>query len=113
MRSELLQNTWDTERGSGEMETVFTPVSGLLGGMLIGCAAVMLMLANGRIAGVSGIVAGLIRPVRGDTAWRVAFVAGLWLGAVLYWSIRGALFDVAFSTSLPAIIAAGVLVGYG
>ena len=95
------------------METVFTPVTGLLGGMLIGLAAVMLMLANGRIAGVSGIVAGLIRPVRGDTAWRLAFVGGLWLGAALYWGIRGALFDVAFSTSLPAIIAAGVLVGYG
>ena len=55
----------------------FTPWAALAGGALIGAAAAMFVLLNGRIAGISGIVGGLLRPVRGDVAWRLAFVAGL------------------------------------
>jgi uncharacterized membrane protein YedE/YeeE len=55
----------------------FTPGSALAGGLLIGLAAALLLWFNGRIAGISGIVGALLRPVRGDVAWRIAFVAGL------------------------------------
>ena len=93
--------------------TSFTPVSGLLGGMLIGSAAVLLLAANGRIAGVSGIVGGLLTRVRGDVAWRAAFVAGLWLGASIYWLARGEPFALELRASWPVVLAAGLLVGLG
>ena len=95
------------------MSPDFTPISGFLGGALIGLAAVLLLIANGRIAGVSGIVAGLLRPVRGDTAWRVTFILGLWLGGIVYWVVRGEPFDVELVASTPTLMAAGLLVGFG
>lgn len=55
----------------------FTPVSGLVGGMLIGVAAALLLLLNGRISGISSIVGGLLAPKSPDAGWRVALVAGL------------------------------------
>ncbi len=93
--------------------TSFTPVSGLLGGMLIGSAAVLLLLANGRIAGVSGIVGGLLTRVRGDVAWRAAFIVGLWLGASIYWVARGEPFALELRASWPVVLVAGLLVGLG
>ena len=95
------------------MSPDFTPLSGFLGGALIGLAAVLLLMANGRIAGVSGIVGGLLARVPGDTSWRAAFVLGLWLGALVYWAVRGELFEVELETTLPVTIAAGLLVGFG
>lgn len=92
---------------------MFTPVSGFAGGLLIGCAAVLLLLANGRIAGISGIVGGLIMRTGGDVAWRLAFVVGLWWGAVFYWLARGKLFEVTITASPAMMIAAGLLVGFG
>jgi hypothetical protein len=58
------------------MDAGFTPVNGFLGGALIGLAAVLLLVANGRIAGVSGIVGGLLARAPGDVSWRAAFVLG-------------------------------------
>ena len=55
----------------------FTPWTSLAGGLLIGLATALLLFLSGRIAGISGIVGGLLRPVKGDVAWRLAFVAGL------------------------------------
>ena len=95
------------------MSPEFSPASGFLGGVLIGLAAVLLLLANGRIAGVSGIVGGLLSRKAGDTGWRVAFVLGLWLGALVYWAARGALFEVALQATPAVMIVAGFLVGYG
>lgn len=57
----------------------FTPYSAAIGGFLIGLAAVLFMTVNGRIAGISGIVAGALMPVHGDVTWRLAFIAGLLL----------------------------------
>lgn len=62
----------------------FTPWSALCGGMLIGLAAALFVLFNGRIAGISGIVGGLMRPQQGDLGWRMAFVAGLVAAPLLY-----------------------------
>jgi len=90
----------------------FTPASALVGGALIGLAAAGLVLLNGRIAGISGIVGGLLRPVRGDLSWRVAFVAGLvaapWLYA-LWAPVPAPRIDASFAT----LAVAGLLVGVG
>ena len=59
----------------------FTPVSGLAGGLLIGLAAALLLVLNGHISGISGIVGGLLTPKSSDAGWRVVFVVGLLLGA--------------------------------
>ena len=67
----------------------FTPVSGLLGGALIGLAAALLMLLTGRIAGVTGIVGGLLQPDTADRSWRIAFIAGL-IAAPLIAALFGA-----------------------
>ena len=96
------------------METEFTPVSSLFGGMLIGLAAVLMMAGSGRIAGVSGIIAGLLRDQNDGGIWRIAFVAGLLGGAAI--AALAGLFDpgaVHFpATGLIAGIA-GLLVGAG
>jgi uncharacterized membrane protein YedE/YeeE len=81
--------------------------------MLIGLAAVLLLLANGRIAGISGIVGGLLTRATTDMGWRVAFVAGLWTGAIVYWLVRGELFAVQLAATWPVMLIAGLLVGFG
>ena len=90
----------------------FTPWAALAGGVLIGLAAAMLLLFNGRIAGISGIVGGLLRPTRGDVTWRAGFVAGLVL-APLAWLLFGALPKLHVDAGLPVLVVAGLLVGIG
>ena len=91
----------------------FTPISAAIGGALIGLSAVLLMLSTGRIAGVSGILGGLLEPHSNDRGWRIAFVAGL-ITAPLSAALAG------FAVPLPemptnyAVIAvAGLLIGFG
>ena len=91
----------------------FTPYSGFFGGVLIGVAAVLLLLANGRIAGISGIVGGLLDPSFSDAAWRVMFIAGLWIGAIALILATGGPFAVALQASIPVMLVAGFLVGFG
>ena len=91
----------------------FTPWMSLAGGILVGVSASMLLLLNGKIAGISGIVAGLLAPARGDALWRLAFIAGLIavgaaLGAALPWA-----FAIGIDRSTGEFAAAGLLVGYG
>ncbi len=93
--------------------TTFTPVSGLIGGMMIGLAAVLFFVLIGRIAGVSGIVGGVMTSATGDTGWRLAFVLGLVLGPLLVAAVSGTLADVAIATPWPWLVVAGVLVGFG
>jgi uncharacterized membrane protein YedE/YeeE len=95
------------------METQFTPGLGLLGGMSIGASAALLWLSIGRIAGVSGILARALPPMRGDFAWRVAFLSGLPIGAALVMLTAGDLHGFAITASLPQLVAAGLLVGFG
>lgn len=91
----------------------FTPVSALIGGGLIGLAAAVLLLFNGRIAGISGIVGDLLRPVGGDWGWRVAFVLGLIAGPLVYQLIAGRILSVTIDAQLPILIVGGFLVGFG
>ena len=92
--------------------STFTPWTAAAGGILIGVAAAMLLLFNGRIAGISGIVGGLLRPRRGDIAWRVAFVLGLLAAPALY-SLVSSLPDVRIDANAFSLIVAGLLVGLG
>ena len=92
--------------------TSFTPWAALAGGLLIGAATAMFVLLNGRIAGISGIVAGLLVPARGDIAWRVAFVAGMVLAPAAV-VLFGALPRPRIDASWTALVAAGLLVGIG
>ena len=92
--------------------THFTPWSSLAGGLLIGLATALLLLLSGRIAGISGIVGGLLRPGKGDVAWRVAFVLGLF-AAPLVFVLAMPLPRVAIDASTTTLIIAGLLVGVG
>ena len=90
----------------------FTPLSALSGGVLIGLAAAMFVLFNGRIAGISGIIGGLFRPAAGDLAWRVAFLAGI-LAAPWLFQVVGPLPAVEVEAGSGMLILAGLLVGVG
>jgi len=90
----------------------FTPWASTAGGILIGLATALLLLANGRVAGVSGILGGLLRPARGDVAWRVAFIAGLFFAPIVWLTMRA--MPPAQIDHSPALLAAGgLLVGIG
>jgi uncharacterized protein len=90
----------------------FTPWTSLAGGLLIGLAASAFVLLSGRISGISGILGGLLRPARGDIAWRIAFIAGL-VGAPLAYGLFTALPEVRIEAGDTALVAAGLLVGLG
>ena len=96
MPKELMSIDWNA----------FTPWSSLAGGMLIGLAAGMFVLLNGRIAGISGVLGGLLTPVRGDVLWRVAFVGGIVVAPLAY-SIFQALPPVQIDADYAALVVAG------
>ena len=86
----------------------------LAGGALIGLSAVLLMLSNGRIAGISGIVNGLLSQRFGQQQlWRVAFILGLISGPLLYALLGGELPEIVITPHLPYLIIGGLLVGFG
>ena len=91
----------------------FTPVSALAGGAMIGTSAALFLLLNGRIAGISGILGGLLAPLSRETGWRAAFVAGLVLAPFAYAGLGGSLPPVTVEASFPLLILAGLLVGFG
>jgi uncharacterized membrane protein YedE/YeeE len=95
------------------MVTDFTPMHSLVGGAMIGLSAALLMALHGRIAGVTGILAGLLQPVARDADWRIAFLAGLMVAPVIYVLAVGAGPAFASTASLPALIAGGLAVGAG
>ncbi|MCJ2014750.1 YeeE/YedE family protein [Methylobacterium sp. J-076] len=85
----------------------------LAGGALIGAAAALLLLANGRIAGISGILGTLLGPAARDRAWRVAFLVGLLAGPALFRGLTGHWPEVRIGAPWPMLVAAGLLVGFG
>ena len=90
----------------------FTPWASLAGGVLIGLAAAMFLLVNGRVAGISGILGGLLRPARGDIAWRAAFLAGLLFAPALY-ALATRYPVPTIEAGYPLLLLAGALVGMG
>lgn len=91
----------------------FTPIASLIGGAMIGLAASLLLLGDGRVAGISGIVGGLLRPIAGDAAWRALFVAGLALGGLVLRLVAPALVRMDVDRSAAALVVGGLLVGFG
>ena len=90
----------------------FTPWAALSGGLLIGLSAALFILFFGRVLGISGIVGGLLRPVAGDTGWRIAFVLGIF-AAPWVWLLFANPVEVTIEASTPTLIIAGLLVGIG
>jgi uncharacterized membrane protein YedE/YeeE len=90
----------------------FTPWTALGGGALIGAAAAALLLFDGRVAGISGILGGLLRPRREELGWRLAFLAGL-AGAPLLWRALAPLPQMQVEAGTPLLALAGLLVGLG
>lgn len=91
----------------------FTPGASFAGGILIGIAAAMLLLLSGRVAGVSGILGSLLAPPRADTAWRVAFIAGLLVAAPVAAIVLGRDVEARIDSTFATLALAGVLVGLG
>ena len=92
--------------------TDFTPIQSLTGGILIGLSAVFLMALHGRVAGMTGILTGVILPVASDWRWRAAFLAGAIVAPIIYLAAGGVIpFEVPVSTG--ALIFGGLLVGIG
>jgi uncharacterized membrane protein YedE/YeeE len=90
----------------------FTPWHALVGGALVGTAAALFVLLNGRIAGISGVLGGLLRPVKGDVAWRAAFVIGLIVAPLIY-LLFGSPPKPRIDADFGALVLAGLLVGVG
>lgn len=90
----------------------FTPWRALAGGVVIGVATAMLVLLNGRIAGVAGIIGGVLRPAGGDMAWRLAFIIGLLVAPAVHRLFTEPA-PPTIEAGYPVLLLAGVLVGAG
>lgn len=88
-------------------------INALIGGSFIGLAVSLMLLWNGRVTGISGIIGGALSPIKGDTLWRVLFIAGLFLGglAIGHWKIDA--FKNSISSDIGTTVIAGLLVGFG
>ena len=97
----------------------FTPIASLMGGMLIGLSVSVMLLFSGKIAGISGIVGGILSPAQNDTQWRLVFLGGLLVGGLMVGFFSADLFAIdnvfaiEIERSWPALILAGLLVGFG
>ena len=92
----------------------FTPLSALAGGVLIGLSAVLLLAVNGRVAGISGIVHGIVAPEKpNDLDWRLLFLDGLIAGAFLYRLLNGMDTSIALEASILIVGGGGILTGIG
>ena len=91
----------------------FTPITALAGGILIGMSATLLLWLNGQIAGISGIFRGVLKMRSPDRAWRSLFLLGLVIGGGIWWHGFGPTFTPRTGFSLPLLVLAGLLVGFG
>jgi uncharacterized protein len=92
---------------------IFDPFSALLGGALIGLASVLLMILLGRVAGISGILAGCFNLIRRDNGWRFAFIAGLIAAPMIAGAAGFPIVSPQMPTNWIIVVIAGLLVGYG
>lgn len=91
----------------------FTPISGLIGGMMIGLAAVLFLALNGRIAGISGVLGNLLGGAASELPWRAAFIIGLIAGPAVVALVTGTMPLPEIQTGWPILAIAGLLVGFG
>lgn len=85
----------------------------LIGGMIIGLAVSIMLLWNGMVTGISGIIYGLLIPSKGDVLWRVLFILGLFIGGLIVKSINPFVFSGTLPTEQITVVIAGLLVGFG
>lgn len=96
------------------IETAFTPWQSLGGGVLIGLASVLLMLAVGRIMGATGVLAGIFAPASvADFSWRVALLLGMVTGPSVYLLVTGGMPEITVPASMPMLLLGGFIVGVG
>ncbi len=88
-------------------------INALLGGIIIGLSVSMMLLLNGRVTGISGIINGVLTPLKGDTVWRVLFVTGLFLGGLAIKALNPNVFNGSLNTETWTTVVAGLLVGFG
>lgn len=93
--------------------TSFTPLSASIGGLLIGLSTLLLLLLQGRVAGISGILGGALAFRRGEILWRFAFIAGLIIAPLVYAVLMGRLPPLVVTHSAALLVCAGLLVGFG
>lgn len=91
----------------------YTPISALVGGVLIGASAALLLVLNGRVAGISGILGGLLYPNRSEIGWRMSFLIGLLAAPLVYQAFGGILPPLVMDTPLGLLVIAGAIVGFG
>ncbi len=91
----------------------FTPISSIAGGLLIGLAATLMLLTNGRITGISGIVGGMLIPRSTDTYWRLCFLTGLIIAPLGYVALSGQSLNITTQASPLLSVIAGLAVGFG
>jgi uncharacterized membrane protein YedE/YeeE len=96
------------------MEIVnFDPITSYLGGLILGGSAMMLYILRGDVAGINGMVTGILRPIKGEVSWRILFIIGLVIGGILYRSYGGALETLEPAVEGYWVVLAGLLVGLG
>lgn len=88
-------------------------INALFGGVIIGIAVSLMLLWNGRVTGISGIINGTLSPVKGDTSWRVLFIIGLLLGGLALKVLNPNIFSGNLETDTWTTVVAGLLVGFG
>lgn len=88
-------------------------INALIGGSIIGVSVSLMLLLNGRVTGISGIINGIMTPAKGDTAWRVLFVLGLLAGGLVVSAFNPTTFSGQLATDSWTVIVAGLLVGFG
>ena len=90
----------------------FNPLNGFIGGLMIGAGALVLLLCNGRIAGISGIMGNLFANAR-ETGWRLAFLVGLVAAPFIWLVATGGSYNIEITDSVLLLVAGGLLVGFG
>jgi uncharacterized protein len=88
-------------------------INALVGGVIIGSAVSIMLVWNGRVTGISGIINGVLAPVKGDTSWRVLFIGGLLMGGLLLKLVNPQVYSGQLTTSMWTTVVAGLLVGFG
>lgn len=88
-------------------------INALLGGVLIGISVSLMLYLNGRVTGISGIINGVLSPLKGDTQWRVLFIVGLLFGGLVLRQMNPQVFENTLTSPLWTTVVAGLLVGFG
>lgn len=88
-------------------------LNALLGGVLIGTSVSLMLFWNGRVTGISGIVNGVLSPIKGDTLWRVLFIVGLIFGGIVMGQMNPKVFENTVNSEIWTTVVAGLLVGFG